>query len=693
MRLFTFAVAVAIASALTSPLLGQKNAAGLDLKGKSLKQAFADLLPGLAAGKNDAQQKWQEICFRLGAPGQEAQRREACQLMAEHLDAGTANVARIWLLKQLERIGRDECVAAVAACLDDKDDLVRDAAVRCLANNPSPAATGQLLARLPGSSGKAKVGLLNALGHRADPAAVEAVARELADKDTSVAIAAARTLGRIGTPSAARALAEARPGTADALRLAIGDAYLRCADRLLAAGKTAEALAIYKELNQPKEERPLRLAALQGVLRCAGDQAGPMILDILSGPDADARAIAIGQIEYLSPGALKPLAARLEQLPPASQVLVLNMIASRSDRSQLPAALAAVQSPHDGVKRAGIQALGRLGDISVVPLLVETLFAGGSLGQAAADSLAQLAADGVNDRLIALLEAEKTAARAAALIGVLEARKATAAVPALLKSADSKDPAIQAAAWTALRSLAEPRHLPELVAALLQTEKGREQAELAIVAVCAQIPEPEKRARPILAVVKAGDRNQLAALLPLLGRLGGPEVLPLAREALTSGNPELHQAAFTALCHWPDPAVNPDLLQLAQSAQQPEQRLRALQAVIRINTTQPSDRRNDERLASLAALRKAMELASRNDERRAILEGIGFVRTLETFRYVLPYLDDKELNQSACKAVVELAHSRTLREPNQAEFNKALDRVIAICKDKLLVDRARQYRQ
>jgi len=34
--------------------------------------------------------------------------------------------ARIWLLKQLERIGREECVEAVAKMLDDQDPLVRD---------------------------------------------------------------------------------------------------------------------------------------------------------------------------------------------------------------------------------------------------------------------------------------------------------------------------------------------------------------------------------------------------------------------------------------------------------------------------------------------------------------------------------------------------------------------------------------
>src|SRR5262249_24432185 len=143
---------------------------------------------------------------------------------------------------------------------------------------------------------------------------------------------------------------------------------------------------------------------------------GPMILDILSKEDADARAIAVGQIENLSAGALKTLAASIDKLPVPSQIMVLNAIAARGDKSQLPVALAAAGSTNEALKRAGIQALSRLGDATVVPQLLNTLFAGGNFAGAASESLAQLVGDGVNQKLIAALESEKTPARTAALI-------------------------------------------------------------------------------------------------------------------------------------------------------------------------------------------------------------------------------------------------------------------------------------
>jgi HEAT repeat protein len=591
---------------------------------------------------------------------------------------------------QLQQIGRGECVAAVAAVLDDRDDLVRDAAVRCLAHNPSSDATAKLAEKLPSASGKARLGLLNALAHRADPAAVQVIARDLGSPEAAVAVTAARALGRIGTPEAARALAEARGKTQGTLRNAVNDAYLLHADRLLREGKTGEAAAIYQELNRPEESRAIRLAALQGVLKTSGERAGPMILAIFAGQDRDAQAIAVAQIEHLDAGALKSLAAQLDKLPAASQVLVLNGLAVRGDRTQLPVVLAAARSRDDAIRRAGLQALGRFGDVSAVTPLLEALFNDVKFGGVAADALVQLAEEGVDGRLIAALEGEKSSQRITALIGILERRRTTAAVPALLKATRSEDAAVRASAFAGMRSLAEPKHVPALIQVWLQTPRGkdRDQAEQAIVAACGQIQEPERRADAVLAALKNEVKSRQADLLPLLGKLGGAQALTVIREAVASSDPGLRAAGLAGLCNWPDAKVSADLLKLAQTGE-PNQRLQTLQALIRVNAI-PGDHPPAERLAML---RQAMELATRDEERKAALEGLGTARTIETLRYVLPYLDHKDLAQHACKAVVELAHSRNLREPNKAEFDLALDRVIALCKDKNLVDRAKQYKR
>ena len=203
-----------------------------------LKKTFESLLPGM--GQEQAQQKWQEICWNAGAPGHEAERSEACKLMAEKLEPGTSTPTRVWLLKQLERIGRGECVEKVAAEVSDNDRLVRDAAIRALANNPDSAAGDKLREAFTAAGDDGlRVALANALGFRAEPASVDVLARAVyrIQKDPAVAVAEARALGKIGTPAAIAALESALAQTRGPVQLQIGDALAKCCQRLVRRGQ------------------------------------------------------------------------------------------------------------------------------------------------------------------------------------------------------------------------------------------------------------------------------------------------------------------------------------------------------------------------------------------------------------------------------------------------------------------------
>ncbi len=67
--------------------------------------------------------------------------------------------------------------------------------------------------------------------------------------------------------------------------------------------------------------------------------------------------------------------------------------------------------------------------------------------------------------------------------------------------------------------------------------------------------------------------------------------------------------------------------------------------------------------------------------------------TVETLRFVLPFLDDSQFDQITCETIVELAHHREVRDPNKAEFDKALDKVIEKSKNATVIDRAKAYKK
>ena len=291
---------------------------------------------------------------------------------------------------------------------------MREAAVRALANNPSPKATGKLTAKLSDANGSAKVGLLNALGYRGDKAAVDAITKELTSNEAT-AIAAARALGRIPSLDAYGALFDARANTIGALHKAVVEAMLVHADRLRKSGEEDEYLLakqIYKMLNRPDELRPVRLAAMRGVIQTAGDKAGELVLEILAGDDTAGGGergdrtdrVAIGrrgenarreprQVARTEPRASSPpspRAATARSYPPCSP----------PRRVPTPTSSARGCSP-----------LGRLGDASTIEFLLDVMSGTDALAGIAAESLAQLPAEGVDEKLVAVLAREKTAPR------------------------------------------------------------------------------------------------------------------------------------------------------------------------------------------------------------------------------------------------------------------------------------------
>ena len=66
---------------------------------------------------------------------------------------------------------------------------------------------------------------------------------------------------------------------------------------------------------------------------------------------------------------------------------------------------------------------------------------------------------------------------------------------------------------------------------------------------------------------------------------------------------------------------------------------------------------------------------------------------VEAMRFVLPYVAQAPFAQVACETIVELAHHREVRNPHKVEFDKALDQVIKVSADPVVVDRAQRYKR
>jgi HEAT repeat protein len=200
--------------------------------------------------------------------GDAAARKDLESRLLAVLKGDAPRAAKDAACRRLSTIGSAESVPALAVLLTDKD--LSHMARYALERIPGPEAVKAMRDALPRTAGAIRAGVIGSLGVRRDAESAAPLAAMLADGDKTVAAAAATALGEIGNAEAAKALGELVKKPPEGLKLVAANASLACADRLLADGKKADAIAIYKSLSGEDQPKHVRTAATRGLLAAAG---------------------------------------------------------------------------------------------------------------------------------------------------------------------------------------------------------------------------------------------------------------------------------------------------------------------------------------------------------------------------------------------------------------------------------------
>ncbi len=185
--------------------------------------------------------------------------------LVEILGSDAPRAAKDVICRKLKIIGTAASVPTLEALLFDPNQS--HMARYALESMPAAEAAQALRDALPKLKGAQKAGVIGSLGVRQDEDSVPALATLLADADTTVARAAAYSLGDIRSAAASKALSSAP--ASDATKSATTDASLACAESLLADGNKIAALSVYKRLAKGDQPKHVRLAATRGMLACA----------------------------------------------------------------------------------------------------------------------------------------------------------------------------------------------------------------------------------------------------------------------------------------------------------------------------------------------------------------------------------------------------------------------------------------
>jgi HEAT repeat protein len=668
---------------LTKEFKGEKPAA--ERTPEQLAAAYVKvvdaLVPDMGAedmGKRGgAQSTLERIAFHACRPGAEADRLACAKALAGQLTDDVPAAARVWIIRQLERIGRAEAVSQLAKALDDKDLLVRESARRALLKNSSKEANAALLAALAAAKAPDwRVAVINALAEKRDPGNVEALLKDAGSEDDAVRTAAICALAKAADKAAVEAVAAGMTKGSDLSKRIATDAYLLLADGLAAKDDKATALGIYKKMLAAQGH--MKCAGIIGVARAGGVADLPTIFDALADVDARVRGSGADALAMM-PGkdVTDAIVAKFKAAGAPIKPTLLRALAQRGDKAAAPVFAAAAEDEDEAVRVEALRGLGVVGDASAVALLLKAAAATGACQEAAREALARIPAADVDKALMAAIDEKDTKLRAE-VIRALSVRHVTAAGPSLLKAAEDADNTVRNEAIKAVGAVAGMDSMPAVVAILVKVtdDASRNEAGNALIRIAGRESDADKRIEPILTALGPATGPAKTMLFSVLGRLGGAKALQAVQAALKDSDAQVKEAAVRSLADWPDAASAADLLDVAKSATDEKLQVLAIRGCIRVMRIQNS-RPAAENAKMLVA---ALETAKRAEEKKQALGGLAECRDILAFQAVVPCMGDEALKEEAAQAAVRIA--RDIWQKNLEPVEAAMKKVLEVSKNK-----------
>ncbi|MCX6908880.1 MAG: HEAT repeat domain-containing protein [Verrucomicrobia bacterium] len=404
------------------------------------------------------------------------------------LKSGAPPAEKAIACKRLAIYGTSEAVSVLAPFLAD-EHLASWARI-ALQAIPDSAADDALREALGKLHGKLLIGVINTLGVRRDANSVGALSEKLKDSDTDVASAAAAALGRIGGGAAVKTLQPLLAGAPAAVRPAVAEGCILCAEQILAEGKADAAAKLFDAVRSANISKQKTAEATRGAILARGAAGVPLLVEQLRSKDKDCFNIAMRTVRDL-PGreVTQALLAEMERVTPERQSYLLLALADRGDAETLDVALKAAKSAPEPQQLIAISVLDRLSNPKSAPALLSIAAGDDSkVAMTARLAVAKMPGAEVETAIVAMLKQPGENARRAA-IELIAQRRIMSAIPELLKVAEDSNTAVSGASFKALGELAGIDEVPMLLGALMKA-KDTEPAENALSAVCARLNRP-----------------------------------------------------------------------------------------------------------------------------------------------------------------------------------------------------------
>lgn len=583
--------------------------------------------------------------------GRESWRKMAAEAYAEALPRVPDAYNKMFLIYQLQTVGRDESVPVLATYLNDEN--LAGPASRALARIGTSLAGESLLQALLKASNANKGYITEALGMTKYQKAAAELEKIATSSDRNLRKLSLYALSELAVPSSANVLATAAQKAAYTYDETDATAvYLKYLAHLAANGSAALAEKSALDLLKPTVPTATRSAALK-VYSDSRQKAGvPVLVQALSSTEAEYRIAALKLAQPYAAQGTAPWVAALKKVKPDAQAEIIRMLGYAGASGALPAVLAALKSKDTQVKLAAIWATGKLGGTSAITSLLPVLKTARPEEVATLKStLMTLPREGLTSQLATALPRVPSAAQPAVL-EVLAARQATDQLSAVLPFLKNTNAEVKAAAFGALKSMTTANDLPTLYTLLNTVTDPQE-----IAAVQSALGQSVKGAGSIAAQsslilkqMQESPADKRPHYLAVLADIGGREALKAVVSDYTTGDAPTKQAAIAALSTWADATAAPELLAISQKTKDTAELNAALMgyvAAVGKSTQTPVNK--------VIMLRNAMEIAATTEQKSLIINELAKYRTFNALLFAGKYLDDAPVQQAAVKTVMTIA--------------------------------------
>ena len=599
--------------------------------------------------------------------------------------------------KRLGLYGTKASVPVLVQRLDnDQDGFFARYALETIPGTEVDVALGEALKTLERPA--AIAGVLTTLGVRSNPVSAETARSFLTHDDIDVRRAAGYAFALTAGESGIEFFTDANLNP-----IFIDSAFL-FAEQFAQKGNNAAAMKVYDALSAAAHVREYqKMAAIyQGALVRGLEGAIWLYRQITA--DSPRRLFEVGlKAGRELPAGDDAVVARLlvmqftTQTDPLRQANLVRALGDRTDVESKAFALRVAsqfaQSGDVAVRVAAIDALRNVGDVSVVPMLIESAIQTDEqrIADAARNTLIELPGTEIDEAISASLErmlessGDAAAKTKIALINIIAERRIFAAASLLLKFLQDTEASVVEAAVPALGQISSVEDLPMLLGLLREASSEAETQKFLEVLKSACTRFSQDAAATEVAKFLDGASTALKThLLDLLKEIAGAKALTIVNDYAWGDDAAMRNVATRILGEWRSPR---DLDQLAAAClrlakESEEYKIRGLRGYIRLarQFDMPEERR-------LSMTQEVFDLADRDEERVLIFDVFTRTPSIRTLETAIAHLDDAAFRERAAETAVAIAERVQGRD---ARITAAMQKVLEASSNAQVRERAQR---